>query len=246
MSGPVRSAAVAAFFAALSTVTIWQPPQIVAPVPPPAPAPAPDVPFVKLPAVVVGKAGAWIVVKAEVQGGPPQWYFPDAGLERVNLTDLLGDELAARVPGVVVTADKPGKYRLVAFNAKGDKASKPALTVIDVERPAGEAVAGAAGPYFVVAVGDTAASANELGRLFADPALAGHFRERGHRLRLVHRDSVAADGRPPRDVARFLEAAAAAGRYPQIFLVDRQGKTVGQSDPTTAQTILEFLKRYGG
>jgi hypothetical protein len=92
---------------------------------------------VKLPETVTGKPGTWIIVPAEADGGIVQWYLPDNGLTEVPLGSLFGDDLARRAKGRVFTAETPGRYRVVAYCAKGDVASTAAVcTVIVGESPA--------------------------------------------------------------------------------------------------------------
>jgi hypothetical protein len=92
---------------------------------------------VKLPATVAGKPGGWIVVPAEADGGAVRWYLPDPGLTEVPLGSLFGDDWAKQAKGRVFTAEAAGRYRVVAYCAKGDVASPPAVcTVVVGESPA--------------------------------------------------------------------------------------------------------------
>jgi hypothetical protein len=91
---------------------------------------------IRLPETVVGKPGAWIVVPAEADGGPVRWYLPDAGLVEVPLGSLFGEDWAKQAKGRVFTAEAPGRYRVVAYCAKGDSASPVAVcTVVVGESP---------------------------------------------------------------------------------------------------------------
>jgi hypothetical protein len=86
---------------------------------------------VKLPAEVKGEAGAFIKVPAETDGKEVRWYSPDKGLQ-VFPVELLRDSKTA-----VVTGAK-GRYRLIAWTAKGDVPSDPAIcTVIIGDVPPG-------------------------------------------------------------------------------------------------------------
>jgi hypothetical protein len=92
---------------------------------------------VKLPETVAGKPGGWIVVPAVADGGPVRWFLPDPGLTEVPLDSLFGDDWAKQARGRVFTADAPGRYRVVAYCARGDVASPPAVcTVVVGESPA--------------------------------------------------------------------------------------------------------------
>lgn len=98
----------------------------------------------------------------------------------------------------------------------------------------------------VLIVEETAESAANRGALFADRALSARMAEKMHRWRIVDKDVVGPDGRPPADVARFLELAKGK-KLPQLFLVDENGKTRLQSDlPLRASGLLELITKYGG
>lgn len=79
---------------------------------------------VKLPAEVKGDVGAFVRVPAETVEKEVRWYSPDAGLA-VFPVELLKDSKTA-----VVTATKAGRYRMVAWTAKGDVPSLPAECVV--------------------------------------------------------------------------------------------------------------------
>lgn len=90
---------------------------------------------VTLPAEVKGAPGAWIIVAPEkVDGGKPRWRL-DPGLQDVRLDLLLPPEQLATLRGKVVTASKPGRYRVEAWNAKGDIASEIATCWVVVGEP---------------------------------------------------------------------------------------------------------------
>lgn len=81
---------------------------------------------VKLPAEARGEVGSFIKVPADTEGKEVRWYSPDKGLQ-VFPVELLKDSKTA-----VVTATTPGRYRLVAWTAKGDVPSDPAICVVIV------------------------------------------------------------------------------------------------------------------
>lgn len=81
---------------------------------------------IKLPGEVRGPIGAFIQVPAETSDSYVSWLSLDAGLNLFP-TSLLKDTKTA-----VVTATQPGRYRLSAVTAKGDKPSEFAQTVIVV------------------------------------------------------------------------------------------------------------------
>lgn len=75
----------------------------------------------KLPAEVRGSPGAFIVVRAETDGTKVKWFSLSAGLN-VFPAELLADKKAT-----VITANVPGRYKLMAWTAKGDEPSDPAI-----------------------------------------------------------------------------------------------------------------------
>lgn len=84
---------------------------------------------VKLPAEVKTQPGMFAVVKAETDGKVVRWYTPDPGLSLFP-SELLSDKKTA-----VVVAQRAGKYRLVAYTAKEDEPSEPAVCILIVGDP---------------------------------------------------------------------------------------------------------------
>jgi hypothetical protein len=79
---------------------------------------------IKLPAEAKGEPGAFVKIPSETDGKEVRWYSPDKGLQ-VFPVELLRDSKTA-----VVTATAPGRYRLIAWTAKGDAPSDPAVCVV--------------------------------------------------------------------------------------------------------------------
>jgi hypothetical protein len=78
---------------------------------------------VTLPPEVKGGVGAWIIIAPEkIDGGKPRWRI-DPGLQEVRLDLLLPPEQIAMLRGKVVTANKAGRFKIEAWNAKADVAS---------------------------------------------------------------------------------------------------------------------------
>lgn len=71
----------------------------------------------KLPTEVRGSPGSFVVVRAETDGAKVKWYSLSAGLN-VFPAELLADKKAT-----VVTANAPGRYRLMAWTAIGGEPS---------------------------------------------------------------------------------------------------------------------------
>lgn len=82
---------------------------------------------VVLPEAITGVPGQWIVVApTKIDGGAVKYRF-DPGLQEVQLGQLLPDEYVGKLKGKVVTATEPGRYKVEAWNAKGDVASDIAV-----------------------------------------------------------------------------------------------------------------------
>lgn len=80
----------------------------------------------KLPAEVKGEPADFITVPAETNGKDVKWVALDVGL-KVFPSSLLKDSKTA-----VVTAQKPGKYRLLAYTSDEKGPSEPAITTVVV------------------------------------------------------------------------------------------------------------------
>lgn len=81
---------------------------------------------IKLPSEVRGAIGEFIQVKADTPDAYVSWLAMDAGLNLFP-TSLLRDTKTA-----VVVSTTPGRFRLLAVTAKGDKPSEWATTVVIV------------------------------------------------------------------------------------------------------------------
>lgn len=91
------------------------------------PEPTPQVePQISLPQNLTGEESQYIAVRATTNGKRVQWYAVTKGLQ-VFPSEMLIDSRST-----VVSAAKPGKYRLMAYTALGDKPSVAADCVIVV------------------------------------------------------------------------------------------------------------------
>jgi hypothetical protein len=71
-------------------------------------------------------------------------------------------------------------------------------------------------------------------------------KDKGHRWRIVDKDVTGADGQPPADIKKYLDAAKGKA-MPQLFLVDEKGKARYAGDlPTKAAELLKLLEAWGG
>lgn len=95
----------------------------------PSLATAADEPKLKLPTEVKGEPTAFIRVQAETDCTTVKWRVADPGLNLFPV-DLLKDTKVA-----VVTAARPGRYRLTAVAAKGDVPTDIAEVIVVVGNP---------------------------------------------------------------------------------------------------------------
>lgn len=84
---------------------------------------------VELPKEAAGQPGAFVTVPAKTDCASVQWLALDPGLNLFPV-ELLKDTRTA-----VVTAPAAGRYRLLAYGAKGDKASPPAVCAVVIGTP---------------------------------------------------------------------------------------------------------------
>ena len=84
---------------------------------------------VTLPQEIYGKPGAFISIPSVTDCKSVQWVVLDAGLNLFPV-ELLRDTTTA-----VVSANNPGKFRVLAYAAKGDVASKPVITTVIIGDP---------------------------------------------------------------------------------------------------------------
>jgi len=88
---------------------------------------------VTLPSEVKGSPGSWIIVAPEkIDGGKVRWRV-DPALQDVRLDLLFPPDVIDKLRGKVVTSSKPGRYRIEAWNAKGDVASDIAVCWVVVD-----------------------------------------------------------------------------------------------------------------
>jgi hypothetical protein len=84
---------------------------------------------VTLPETATAEVGDFAVVHATSDGPTVKWFFPDSGL-KVFPPEILRDPKT-----LVVWARTAGKYRIVAWTAKGDAPSDPAVCTVVVGTP---------------------------------------------------------------------------------------------------------------
>jgi hypothetical protein len=188
---------------------------------------------------------------------------PENGQLLVEVPDGLSVE---KRPGEWFVAGKPGAYQWKGYwidfdNRKADVVSHPFVIVGDKPpepgpgpeprprpEPGPEPQPGPVTPskLFVVIVEETQDKAAGRGAMLADPAVAERFREKGHQWRVVDKDVVGPDGKPPADITPYLSRAKGKA-YPQVFLVDADGNLRFQGDaPAGAGDLLKLLDNHGG
>jgi hypothetical protein len=84
---------------------------------------------VTLPQEIHGQPGQFISIPSVTDCKSVQWVVLDQGLNLFPV-ELLRDTTTA-----VVSANNPGKYRVLAYAAKGDAASKPVITTVIIGDP---------------------------------------------------------------------------------------------------------------
>lgn len=84
---------------------------------------------VNLPPEIHGQPGAFISIPSVTDCKSVQWVVLDQGLNLFPV-ELLKDTTTA-----VVSANGPGKFRVLAYAAKGDQASKPVITTVIIGDP---------------------------------------------------------------------------------------------------------------
>ena len=84
---------------------------------------------VTLPQEIYGQPGQFISIPSVTDCKSVQWVVIDKGLNLFPV-ELLRDTTTA-----VVSANSPGKFRVLAYAAKGDQASKPVITTVIIGDP---------------------------------------------------------------------------------------------------------------
>jgi len=85
---------------------------------------------IELPTQITGEPGSFITIKpSKLEGAKVRYVSLDSGLS-VFPAELLTDPTAT-----VVVGNKPGRYRVLGYTAKGDVPSLPAYTVVVIGSP---------------------------------------------------------------------------------------------------------------
>jgi hypothetical protein len=205
-----------------------------------------------VPDAVSGPAGAAIHVRAKSAAKVFVWLPGTAGLDVFHPAQGVDPAQCA------VRAAAPGTYRLWCVAVLHDRTATGLITVTvtgeapptpgpapPAPDPPAPAPPVAAGKLWVIVV-ETPAGAAARGQTFADPALTAFAKIKGHRFRIVDSGVVGPDGRPPADVAPYLERAAGKA-LPQCYVVTEQGRVLyADALPPDAAGLLALLKKVGG
>jgi hypothetical protein len=95
-----------------------------------------------------------------------------------------------------------------------------------------------------VIIEETADAVAARGALIADPNLSALMKSKGYHWRIVDKDVVSADGKPPADVLPCLNATKGKA-LPQVLLIDTKGNIVTQTGLANAAGLVDFLKKWG-
>lgn len=83
--------------------------------------------LVKLPEEVRGRPGDFLTIKADTECKTVRWVLLDAG------PSLLPPELLRDPRTAVLFSLRPGRFRLLAYGAKGDEPSQPVICLLVIE-----------------------------------------------------------------------------------------------------------------
>lgn len=219
-------------------------------------APAINAQSVTLPKEIQAIKGEWIVVAPEaIDGGVPRWRF-DPGLSEVRL-DLLFPSEVKTLKGKVLRANKDGRYKVEAWNGKGDVASDIAVCWIVVGEP-GPLPGPTPGPgpepsptptsqkLRIVVIEETADATGQRAVFFKNAALKNRIAEKGHAVRMLDKDVVDETGQQPAWAKAYIDRAA--GRLPFIILTTVDGKLVAEQPlgDMSPETVIKLLAKWGG
>ena len=99
---------------------------------------------------------------------------------------------------------------------------------------------------WVVVVEETADATQARLTFWADEALNARLKAKGHRKRVLDKDTVAKDGKPGDAIKSFLDRAAGK-TLPYLVITDLQGSVMFEgARPQTPALLIELLERLGG
>lgn len=102
------------------------------------------------------------------------------------------------------------------------------------------------GSIWILVIEETSMASDSRGRFFSNAALAARLKAKSHKYRVVDKDVVGPDGRPPRDLAPWLEKAKAK-TLPALWLINSAGDVLFEGDMVrTPQDLIKILDKIGG
>lgn len=205
----------------------------------------------KLDGLPVGSTAIWEAVSAE-QGR----YFLGDGQEVDNgrWFMFVGPPGSYAVTATYQVDGALGRARFVAtISGQGPRPGpepqpEPRPDPRPEPRPEPEPTPGPVTPQklYVVVIEETEAAAFSRMELFEADAVSSLLDERGHALRMVDKDVRGPDGKPPADVKKYLDLATAKP-YPQVFLVNKDGRMLYAGPlPETPDAFVALLRKWGG
>lgn len=198
---------------------------------------------VELPPTVQAEPGTFAIIPAKTDCGNLQWVVIDPGLSMIPPA-LLKDSKTA-----VVMSGKAGQYRLLAYGAKADVASPPAIcTVIIGTAPPGPGPGPGPGPtptvtnLWVVVVEQASERTPEQARVLEDLGFWQGLSKAGHKWRIADVDD------PETKAAGYLAAMEKAKVVPPaLILTDLKGKALSITPlPPSTAAIQAEMKKYLG
>lgn len=208
-------------------------------------------PTLELPAEVKGDPGAFVQVPAKTTGKTVQWKSIDPGL------NLFPVELLKDTKTAVVTAAKPGRYRIIAVTAAGDELSPFAETVVVV----GEAPPTPPGPnpptppdpptpaptgfrvIFVYESGELITAGQQLAMFSGE--VEAYLKAKSVGWRRWDKDVDVANEKDASIKALWEAAKLKLGTVPCV-IVAVNGKAEILPLPNGVEASLALLKKYGG
>lgn len=197
---------------------------------------------VEVPKEVNGTPGVFVVVTAKTDCAALRWVPLDVGLSMIP-PELLKDSRSA-----VVMAAKEGSYKLLAYGAKGDNASPPAIVTVVFGKPTPPVPpdpptppAPVTGKLWVVVVIESGNVTPEQAKVFRDPSLWEKVVKDGHKYRVYDKDDPAI---AKYNFAPFIERA---GGVPAVVLMEESGKVVKSVPlPGSADLLAALIKETSG
>jgi hypothetical protein len=169
-----------------------------------------------------------------------------AGTYRLWCTAVLNDRTATGLVTVTITGGTPTPPTPTppTPTPTPPTPTPPTPTPPDPKPPEPKPPADA-GPLWAVVIETPLGSANR-GQMFTDPTLTAYAKIKGHRFRVVDKNVVGADGKPPPDLAPYLKMAEGAA-LPQLYLVTERGRVLYRGTlPETPDALLGLIKKVGG